>query len=97
MSRVKKLAYTYVHPIWQAPSGKQYQIIRYELRRQYELLADEVAVLRHYESDVLLLRLLKNELAWCGDMQRPLTPADWDHLRALEHAFCLTYHGVFIK
>ncbi len=94
---VKKLAYTYIHPIWQAPSGKQYQIVRYELRRLHQLFIDGVMVLSHSESDVLLLHVLKNEMRWSGNMKNPLTLQDKANICILEQAFCLDYQGIFVK
>ncbi|MCT8824359.1 hypothetical protein KZ326_08545 [Glaesserella parasuis] len=94
---VKKLAYTYIHPIWQAPSGKQYQIVRYELRRLCQLFVDGVMVLSHDESDVLLLQVLKSEMGWSGNLKKPLTSQDKANICTLAQAFCLDYQGIFVK
>lgn len=97
MNKISKQGYTHVHPTWQAPSGKEYRIERYELKRRYVLFESENALLTHIESDVLLLHLLKKELGWSGNTQQPLTPKDRKNLRLLEQAFCLTYEGIFLK
>lgn len=99
MSKIIKQAYTHIHPSWQAPSGKSYYIERYELKRRFALFCDQQSesVIKHIESDVLLLWLLKNEFGWCGDIKQPLTPKDVENIRLLEQAFCLTYSGTFIN
>lgn len=51
----------------------------------------------HIESDVLLLWLLKNELGWGGEVKKPFSLQDVENIHLLEQAFCLTYHGTFIK
>lgn len=110
MSRVTKSAYTHIYPSWQAPSGKTYHIERYELKRRCALFCDGERVVlykdskqptknveSHIESDVLLLWLLKNELGWSGEVKKPFSPQDVENIHLLEQAFCLTYHGTFIK
>lgn len=102
MSKVIKLAYTHIHPSWQAPSGKTYHIERYELKRRFALFCNgekqpNKSIESHMESDVLLLWLLKNELGWNGNIKEPLSPQDIENLRLLEQAFCLTYNGTFIQ
>lgn len=96
MGKIIKLAYTYEHPKWQAPSGKQYQVKCYELKRKFVLFADDVEIVRHTESDFLLLYLLKHEMGWHGNTKNPLSPKEKENLRLLEQALCLTYHGIFI-
>lgn len=110
MSNIIKQAYTHIHPSWQAPSGKNYHIERYELKRRYALFCNGEKVIlyqdpkqpnksveSHMESDVLLLWLLKNELGWNGNIKEPLSPQDVENIRLLEQAFCLTYNGTFIQ